>query len=424
MTLDVVMSGGVLGLESLAGPLVALFAVGIALLLLILGLADQRILLVTGFLFYSAQMFNAAVLPQFTMLYALLAFVYVGMAAMIRGRMPRFDLLTTGIFPAIFVWAALALLLMSRSADAANTLSTVALVIYLAGFCWVVLSAADAEEIRWALRVCMGLIMGVSVIMVYVMPEAAIGGYQLDIVANRWRGLTQNPNGLSTFTGIFVVLAVTPATAVRSLVPAVIILLGTASRSVALALGVVMGPQVLRGASRAAQRVVLILALLVAVPLVYSVLTAEDTGPVDISNQALIRTDNTRDKSWSGAIDAITANPIGGLGAGNDQLSTEEAIPVSSSVLRPVTELGYPGLIPVVMVAFVGIRAARRGPTPFRTLFGFMVIHGVFEGWIFAGGSMLFVVFVLAATLMELEQKRLRRQSQPVLAVQPVPAAV
>lgn len=417
------MSGGVLGLESLAGPLVALFAGGIALLLLILGLADQRILLVTGFLFYSAQMFNAAVLPQFTTLYALLAFVYVGLAAMIRGRMPRFKLLTTGIFPAILVWAALALLLMARSADVANTLSTVALVMYMVGFCWVVLSAADTEEIRWALRVCMGLIMVVSVVMVYVMPEAAIGGYELEIVANRWRGLTQNPNGLSTFTGIFVVLAVTPATAVRSMVPAVIILVGTASRSVALALGVVMGPQLLKGTSRAARRVVLALALLVAVPLVYSVLTAEETGPVDITNQSLIRTDNTRDKSWSGALDAIAANPIGGLGAGNDQLSTEEAIPVSSSILRPVTELGYPGLIPVVMVAFVGIRAALRGPTTFRTLFGFMVVHGIFEGWIFAGGSVLFVTFVLAATLMEREQQHLRHQSQPTSNEQPLPVA-
>lgn len=393
--------GGVLAAESLARPLTLLLVVGAGLLVVVLGLADQRFLLVGGFLLYTAQMFNSSIVPVLTNVYAVVALLLVLLMGMLRGRLPRFEWLRTGIFPATFVYLVVGFVLLGRSIDVGESLKSFLLLGYLIAFCWVVLSAASAEEIRSALRWTSGIVVAASLVLVVVMPSAAIGGYELEIVANRWRGLTQNPNALSTFAGIFFFTAASSMGALASLAPVVLVLAGTASRSVALALGVVAWPQLMRGQSVVVKRIAVAVAVAVALPVLYTVFFSENTAPVDISDQALVRTTNTREKSWSGAVDALNTHPIGGLGAGNDFRSSDEGIPVSSSVLRPLVELGYPGLIPLGLIALVGVRAARLQPSLFRSLFAFLVIHGIFEGWLFAGGSMLFVVFVLAASLME-----------------------
>ncbi|MBK6855422.1 MAG: O-antigen ligase family protein [Microthrixaceae bacterium] len=394
-------AGGVLGLESLFRPLVLVLAMGIALFVLVLGLADQRFLMGAGLLLYAAQMFNGAVVPVSANGYAALALVCVLLAGILRKRLPRFGVLVTGVFPAIYVYLALALLLLPRSVDMGESLKSIFLLVYLIVFCWCLLSAADGEDVRVVLRWTSGLVVAISMVLVIVMPSAAIGGYELDIVANRWRGLTQNPNALSTYAALFFLTAGTMTAAMVSLAPALVVMFGTASRAAALALGIVAGPQLLRGWGGTIKRLSVAVALVVAIPLLWTVLFSESTQPVDITNQNLVRTTNTRQKSWSGAVDAIQANPIGGLGPGNDFKSSEEGIPVSSSVLRPLVELGWPGLLPLGVVAFVGIRAARGRSSVFRTVFAFMIVHGIFEGWIFAGGSVFFAIFVLAASLMQ-----------------------
>jgi hypothetical protein len=399
---------GVLAMESLAQPLSLLFVVGAGFLVLVLGHADQRFLLVGGFLLYSAQMFNASIVPVYTNVYAVVALGMVFVVGAIRGRLPRFEVLRTGIFPATFVYLMVGVVLLSRSVDIGESTKSLVSLVYLILFCWCTLSAASSEEIRSALRWTTGIIIVASLVLVVAMPSAAIGGYELDVVANRWRGLTQNPNALSTFAGIFFFTAATTTGALFSLIPTLLILAGTASRSVALAMGVVAWPQIMQGRSRTARRIAIAVACIIALPLLYTVFFSENTAPVDISNQALVRTTNTREESWSGGFDALRANPIGGLGVGNDFRSSDDGIPVSSSVLRPLVELGYPALLPLAMIAMVGIRAARGPGSLFRTLFAFMVIHGLFEGWLFAGGSMLFAVFALAASLME--RPRYRRE--------------
>jgi hypothetical protein len=395
------LSGGVLAAETLAKPLSLLLVVGAGLLVVVLGLADQRFLLVGGFLLYTAQMFNSSIVPVLTNVYAVVALMLVGLMGVLRGRLPRFEWLRTGVFPATFVYLLLGFVLLGRSVDIGESLRAFLSLGYLIAFCWIVLSAAGVEEIRSALRWTSGIVVGASLVLVVAMPSAAIGGYELEVVANRWRGITQNPNALSTFAGIFFFTAASTMGALASLVPTGLVLVGTASRSVALAMGVVAWPQVMRGRSRIARRIAVAVAVAVALPVLYTVFFSENTTPVSISDQALVRTTNTREESWSGAVDALREHPIGGLGPGNDFRSSDEGIPVSSSVLRPLVELGYPALIPLGLIALVGVRAARGRSSLFRSLFAFMVIHGIFEGWLFAGGSMLFVVFVLAASLME-----------------------
>lgn len=391
--------------EGITSHLPLVLVCGVGLLIVVLGLADQRFLLVSAFLLYSAQMFNSELIPMYTNVYAALALGLVVLVGALRGRLPRFDVLRTGIFPATIVYLILGVILLSSSADIAETNHAFLLIVYVVAFCWTTLSAAEPEEIRSALRWSTGIVLVASLVLVVVMPSVAIGGYELDIVANRWRGLTQNPNALSTFAGIFFFTAGSTVSALLSAGLALVILLGTASRSVALAMGVVWWPQVMRGRSRTARRIAVGVACLIAIPLLYSVFFSESTAPVDISNQALVRTTNTRQDSWSGAIDSLRANPIGGLGIGNDYLSDEAGIPVSSSVLRPLVELGYPALLPLGMILVVGVRAARGRSSLYRSLFAFMMIHGLFEGWLFAGGSMLFAVFVLSASLMQVQQR-------------------
>lgn len=240
-------AGGVLGLESLFRPLVLVLAMGIALFVLVLGLADQRFLMGAGLLLYAAQMFNGAVVPVSANGYAALALVCVLLAGILRKRLPRFGVLVTGVFPAIYVYLALALLLLPRSVDMGESLKSIFLLVYLIVFCWCLLSAADGEDVRVVLRWTSGLVVAISMVLVIVMPSAAIGGYELDIVANRWRGLTQNPNALSTYAALFFLTAGTMTAAMVSLAPALVVMFGTASRAAALALGIVAGPQLLRG---------------------------------------------------------------------------------------------------------------------------------------------------------------------------------
>jgi len=395
-------AGGILGLESLFGPLVLVLGLGVALFVLVLGLADQRFLMGAGLLLYAAQMFNADVVPVSSNGYAALALLCVLLAGMLRQRLPRFGVLATGVFPAIYVYLALALVLLPRSVDMGESLKSIFLLVYLVAFCWCLLSAADSEEIRVVLRWTCGLVVAISMVLVVVDPGAAVGGYGMDQIADRWRGLTQNPNALSTYAALYFLTAGSMSSAVVSLGPVLVVMIGTASRAAALGLGIVAGPHMLRGWGGTIKRLLAAIALMVAIPLLWTVLFGESTQPVDNANQALVRTTNTRKASWTGAVDALQAHPIGGLGVGNDLKSSEDGIPVSSSVLRPLVELGWPGLLPLGVVAFVGIRAARGRSSVFRTIFAFMIIHGIFEGWIFAGGSVIFAIFVLVASLMQL----------------------
>jgi hypothetical protein len=270
-------AGGVLGLESLFRPLVLVLAMGIALFVLVLGLADQRFLMGAGLLLYAAQMFNGAVVPVSANGYAALALVCVLLAGILRKRLPRFGVLVTGVFPAIYVYLALALLLLPRSVDMGESLKSIFLLVYLIVFCWCLLSAADGEDVRVVLRWTSGLVVAISMVLVIVMPSAAIGGYELDIVANRWRGLTQNPNALSTYAALFFLTAGTMTAAMVSLAPALVVMFGTASRAAALALGIVAGPQLLRGWGGTIKRLSVAVALVVAIPLLWTVLFSEST---------------------------------------------------------------------------------------------------------------------------------------------------
>jgi hypothetical protein len=390
----------VLAATSLESALVLGAIVGVGVLVLALGLYDVRFVLVGAMLMYASQLFGPDVLTPRPLVYAALALVLAGLCAVYRGRMPKFSVLATGIFPASFVYLALGIALLWASVDTGESITTVFSVLMALTFCWILLSACDPEEIRSAIRWTTGIVVVLSLIFVLVRPEVAIGAWGQDGLAQRWEGIMENPNALAGFTSVYFLAAPTLSAVMFALVPTVIMMLGTGTRSAALGLGVVAGPQILREQSRTVRRIVLGLAILVALPLLYSVFFSEGAQQVDITEGSLVRTTNTRAESWGTAVDSIGANLIGGVGLGNDGKLSEELTGVHSSLLRPMTELGLLALIPIGMILNVGLRAARAPMSPFRSVFGVLLIIAVFEGYVFAGGSFFYVLMILTGTLM------------------------
>lgn len=360
---------------------ITLLAMGITFLLLIVALYDTRILAPLSLACYAAPLLNPAFVsfPDLRVP----AGLFVIYLAVLRSRLPRFSVLRGGMFPASFVYLFIALLVLSASLDVGNSMSKMMSTLLAIVYAWVLIGAAEPDEIRRAIRAITSVLVMVSIVLVVVDPSGAIE-------ADRWRGILENANTLG-IVAAFYFLSATPRSSKFSLIPLAAVLLGSASRATAFGIGLVAGPQLLHGQSRVVRRFVAVVAILAAMPLLHAVFFSQSDSTGD---KALARTNNSRADFWEAAVDEIKERPITGRGPGNE---TDLIVP--SSVLRPMVEVGVLALVPIGMTVAVCFRVVRSPRGQMRSIFLFMFVNGIFEGWLFAGGSMFYVVFLLSAAV-------------------------
>lgn len=390
--------------------LVAFLGVSAVLLLVALGLYDGRFLLAISILAYSLPLVTADLIPAQPNLYLGGAFGLMLLLGMTRASMPEFNLLKTGAFPATGAYLVIGVMLLGASADTGESITTAMSVVLAVVYTWLMLSVCTPDEIRSSFRIAAGLFVALSLFFVVFVPSVGIGSSNAAVEAGRWRGVMENPNGLGVMAVLLIMLSSRQTSSLRSLLLTAVVLVGSGSRSSALGLGVMIWPRIFARSSRVVRRTTLVIAVLIAVPLLYGVLFTDGAVQSD-DGTGVLRTKNTRAESWGYATTSIGSHLVGGLGMGNDVLASgDREMGVTSSVLRPMTELGLPALIPLGMVLALGVRFIRAPESPFRTVVAFMMIHGVFEGWLFAGGSVVFALFLAATALVDLDLSATRQR--------------
>lgn len=370
-----------LGFDRSPWPMnVTLLALVCSFLILILALYDTRILAPISLACYTAPLINPTFVsfPDLRVPALLLAFYL----ALLRRKLPHISLLRRGMYPASFVYLFLGIALLSGSVDGGNSLAKGGSTLLAITYTWLLIGAAEPDELRRTIRGVASVLVLVSIALVVVDPARAIEG-------DRWRGILENANSLGIAAG-FYFLSARPRSIKSSFLALAAVVLGTASRATAFGVGLVAGPQFLHGQSRVVRRTVAAIAILCAIPLLHSVFYSQSDST---SKNALARTENSRADFWGDAIDQIKERPVTGRGVGN------ETVLVPSSVLRPMVEVGIPALIPVAMTVGVCFKVLRSRRGQMRSIFLFLFVNGIFEGWLFAGGSLFYVVFLLSAAV-------------------------
>lgn len=316
-----------------------------------------------------------------------LRFVALGLAiylAMLRGRTPRFGVLNEGIFPAVGAFVLIGVMVIPMAADPGLSMNKLLGTTMTAAVAWILLCATETDEIRWALRWVSGIVVFLSIFFVFFDPSVAIAG-------GRWRGVTANANMLGIFAGIFF-LTGKSARSRWSLIPVAWVLFGSASRASTFALGLVAGPKFLENRSKWMRRGIAVVAIIVAIPIINAVFfsAGDATGGV-VGDSSVSRTDNSRAEYWEEGMDLIRANPFTGVGPGS------EPELLSSSVLSPLVEVGLLALIPLGLIVRTVFRRFPSEHSASRSIFLFLVVNGIFEMWLFAGGSIIYFVFAICA---------------------------
>lgn len=326
--------------------------------------------------------------------------IAVGLAVylvLVRGRPPKFETLRHGAFPAALVFYGLGFVTIGTSQDMGVSWDTLFAGLMCVIFVWLLVSAADADEIRSSLHIVAGAVLVASFVFVVVDPSSAK-------VHGRWAGAVSNANTLGIYAAIFFLTA-RPGRAVTSLPATVVALIGSASRSSAFALGLVVGPRVTEGLSPRVRRLAAAAGVIAAIPIIHAVFFSEGdaTGSTSgVHGGSLTRTGNSRGDFWAEGWRIFVDNIATGVGLGN------EPHLLSSSIISPIVQVGILGFIPLFMIAVLAFRRPRGNTTVFRSSFVFFLIHGVFEMWLFAGGSVVFVAFLIAAYDPELAEARAR----------------
>lgn len=359
----------------------------LAIFTIVVGAQVPQMLVYASLACYAALMVNPALvtIPGAVDL-RLLAVGMVVFLVVVRGRWPRPRMLTRGAFPASMVFYGIGFLTLGTAVDFGDAKQALLAGILSIIFVWFLLAAAEPDEIRSALHGISGFILVGSFAYVVVDPVAAKA-------LGRWSGIVANANTLGAFAAFFLLTA-KQTRAIWSLPATALALIGSASRSSAFASGLVAGPRLVEGRSRRLRRFVFGIGLVVAVPIIRSVFfSAEDaTGTVNgLEGGNLARTGNSRAEFWSEGWNVFVHHLTTGVGLGN------EPPLLSSSVISPFVQIGLAAAIPLVMIIALSIRRARGPRTLFRPILAFLMVHGIFEMWLFAGGSLIFVLFLIVA---------------------------
>ncbi len=259
-----------------------------------------------------------------------------------------------------------------------------------------------ASQLLDQLALACGAFIGVSVVVSPVVT--------FDIEGTRFRGVLENANTL----GVIAVLlaASAPRHWLRVALPlSSAVIFFTSSRASAVAIVVIV---VARVSWRPSNRITAVFAaaLVLAGLLLAGALTSRaSVGDEQIADPtraeanesaddrtSLFRTRNTREATWSQAIDDAGRAFPSGTGYGT------ASVEYGSSPLLALVELGVVA-IPVFACAAVLFRRAWPHPDQrVRALLAGLLLHSVFEGWMFAFGSFIAIVFWLVIITAALER--------------------
>lgn len=371
---------------------VTVLLLAVALLVVVLGLFRNEILIGAAIACFMSMHLNSAMFSRMDMRPAsLFLAVLLGMA---RHRLPTLGVLSEGVMPATLLYIVIGLVTIPVSVDAGitgGTLLSVAVSVLIVMF---LVSAASAEEIRSSVHVVTG-----AVVIISIIASIGLGGEAIE--AGRWRGIIDNANPMGLMAGIFFLTA-RPDRLKVTAIPVAAVLLGSASRAATFGIAMVAGPAMLERFSPLVRRLAGGVAIIVAVPLLHSVFFGSgDTGGADLT-----RTNDSRSAYWGEAVHQISLEPLTGVGPGNAPFL------VPSSALRPLVEIGLLGLVPLAMVIWVTVVVLRADRSPHRNIYLFLFINGAFEGWLFAGGSVFFMLFLLSSVLVTRDEPALVAEAQ------------
>lgn len=256
-----------------------------------------------------------------------------------------------------------------------------AVLIVVCASLYVVVSKVDATSIKMALEVAMWVVLASSAL-------AVLSSYVGALEAGRLTGYLSSSNSLGFFAALAVLLGLlVDGRRMRFMlvVVAAVVLVLTASRASLLALVVATGVTSIRVVVRRephSQR--LIGATAIGGVLAYVVLQV-----IAATELLIVRTNNSREAGAEYALQARQGSPWTGIGY--DQSESE----IASTPLRWLAEGGYVGLgLVLLSYAVLLIWSWWRSWQAFLVA-AFGVTHSLFEGWLFAGGSGLFLTFWL-----------------------------
>lgn len=371
----------------------------VAVFVIVVGAQAPKVLVIASLGCYSALTLNPSLFSVPGVVD--LRVVALGIAvylALVRGRPPKFSTLRHGAFPAALVFYGLGFVTIGTSQDMGVSSDSLFAGLLCVAFVWLIVSAADADEIRSSLHIVTGAVLLASFVYVFVDPSGAK-------VHGRWAGAVSNANTLGVYAALFF-LSARPARALTSLPATIIGLIGSASRSSAFAVGLVVGPRMTSGFSPRLRRLAAIAGVIAALPVIHAVFFSQgDATGSSTGNHggSLTRTANSRGDFWVEGWRIFVDNIATGVGLGNEPRL------LSSSVISPIVQVGILGFVPLFMITALALRRPRGNSTVFRGMFVFFLIHGVFEMWLFAGGSVIFVGFLIAAYDPELAADRASR---------------
>ncbi|MBX3315015.1 MAG: O-antigen ligase family protein [Actinobacteria bacterium] len=381
----------------LAAPWTAIgLVIAFTVFLVVVGVEVPQLLIATSFGCYVVQMLNPsfAVVPGVIDLRLISVFI-AGYLVLVRGRIPRVQTLRDGAFPASLVFFGIGFVTISTAMNIGVAFNALLAGLLCIVFVWFVVTAAEPDEIRSSIHIVSGLILIGSFVYVLVDPSAAK-------IHGRWAGLVSNANTLGAFSGIYF-LSARPSRSLWSLPATIIGLIGSASRSSAFAVGLVAGPRLAENLGKRMRRVALVAALIVAIPIIHSVFFSAGDATGSTNGQhggTLTRTGNTRIDQWTDGWHIFVDHIATGVGLGN------EPHLLSSSVLSPLVQVGLMGMVPLAMLVSLAVRRAKGPRTVFRPMLAFLFVHGIFEMWLFAGGSAFFALLLIVAYDPELHALR------------------
>jgi hypothetical protein len=240
-----------------------------------------------------------------------------------------------------------------------------------------IVKAFSPEEIEARLRRYADVIVLLSVAVAPVVP----------MVGTRVAGIFANPNTV----GLMIALLLPWVLVGRkfwSPMPLLTIGLLVASGSRAGLAAVAV--QVLVLTLRGRHRLILKLGAAMAVGVL---LLAASGQRLQTSTAEIRRRDDSRTSTWLRALPEVGARPLGGTGYG------AEEVDVANSYLKLAVELGGLGILCGLPPLLLAVARTRRSSTAASLAIVGGLVNAVFESWLFAGGTVYFLLFWLQVEL-------------------------
>jgi hypothetical protein len=251
--------------------------------------------------------------------------------------------------------------------------------------------AARTTALRVPYTVLRSSVVAVLVLTVAFSLLAGVGAPGEAVEQDRLRGVTANANTLGFFAfllgGVALVLPMRKRWRAVLLVLATSAIVWSSSRASLLALALTAIIALVGQKSVAGW----LSALSAAAAAITLSLVRPDILPIFDS---IGRTDNSRQVSFTSALDLFHSSPLIGVGAGAEEFQ------IASSPFRAIAYAGVVG-VAAILIIWVGlVQSTRKAPVAIAGFVMASLVHSIFEGWLLSPISPLLLIFLLVLIML------------------------